>query len=106
MDSPTIGLSEGRQIWDRSFGGYSAEDARFLAETEDGGFIIGGASASDNISGNKGVVGMGTWCVKLDASGVKEAEILLPDNYWTMLPKLRSSLSWIFHFGCDCSLNS
>jgi hypothetical protein len=82
--------ADGRQIWDRPFGGYAFEYARFLAETEDGGLIVGGYSASDNISGNKGVIGAGTWCLKLDGSGAKEAELLLPsnyDNYWTMLPK-------------------
>ena len=94
--APNYGMSDywivrinasGQQLWDRSYGGNLQEVARFLIETEDGGFIVGGASTSDNISGNKGVVGTGTWCVKLDGSGVKEAELLLPDDYWTILPK-------------------
>lgn len=94
--APNYGMSDywivrinasGQQLWDRSYGGNLQEAARFLIETEDGGFMVGGASASDNISGNKGVVGMGTWCLKLDSGGVKEAELLLPGDYWTILPK-------------------
>ena len=95
--------AEGRLIWDRPFGGNGQDFARFFAETEDGGFIVGGYSETDNISGNKGVVGRGTWCLKLDGSGVKEAELVLPDDYWTMLPKSTgfSLIGW----GTNCCLN-
>jgi hypothetical protein len=79
--------STGKKLWDRAYGGSESEIATFLAVAEDGGFIVGGYSQSDSASGNKGVVGTGTWILKLDSRGAKEAEFLIPGNYGTVLPK-------------------
>jgi hypothetical protein len=56
----------GQRLWDRSYGGYSQ---------------------SINISGNKGVDGEGTWLLKLDTRGLKEAEFLLPGDYQNIFAK-------------------
>jgi hypothetical protein len=93
----------GQQLWDRSFGGNLADEALFLTETEDGGFIVGGNSQSSAPSGNKSVEGMGTWCLKLDSAGVKEAEILLPGYYWSLFQESSgySAVGW----GTNCCSN-
>jgi hypothetical protein len=63
----------GRQLWDRSFGGDQTDWVSSLQQTADGGFIVGGTSPSD-ASGNKTSPGFGGndyWVVRLDASGNK-----------------------------------
>ena len=79
--------TNGQPVWYRYYGGIESDEPRFLTETEDDGFIVGGYSRSVNISGNKGVAGVGTWCLKLDSLGLKEAEFILPGEYVSLLPK-------------------
>ncbi len=63
----------GDVVWDRSFGGDSADVLYTLQETTNGGFILGGFTTS-GISGNKTSPGFGNedaWVIRLDASGNK-----------------------------------
>ena len=65
----------GNKIWDKTFGGDGQDDLSAMIPANDGGFILGGDSAS-NISGEKseGNKGLGTldyWILKIDASGNK-----------------------------------
>ncbi|MFK8102485.1 MAG: hypothetical protein AB8G15_08170, partial [Saprospiraceae bacterium] len=60
--------------WEGTFGGNSNDQLIHLQQTSDGGYILGGWSASD-ISGNKSENSRGGfdyWLVKLDASGTYE----------------------------------
>lgn len=64
----------GNKQWDRTFGGSNAERQNVIRQTTDGGYILGGWSAS-NISGDKSENGQGGndfWVVKIDASGNKQ----------------------------------
>lgn len=65
--------ANGQAIWERSFGGAGKDFATCVAETEDGGFVVGGYSASP-AGGNKiaPLRGAGDfWLVRLDANGNK-----------------------------------
>lgn len=65
--------ANGQIVWERSFGGAGKDFATCVAETEDGGFVVGGYSQSP-VSGNKTAPLRGSgdfWLVRLDASGNK-----------------------------------
>lgn len=72
-----IKLNEANEIiWQRSIGGSNVDILRSVQQTTDGGFILGGTSAS-NISGEKSENARGSnsqdyWIVKGDALGVIE----------------------------------
>lgn len=55
--------------WSNSFGGSKADSAHYISLTSDGGYIVAGASGSDNgdVSENKGSGDY--WIVKIDAIG-------------------------------------
>jgi len=55
--------------WQKSYGGTNDEEARSIQQTADGGYIIAGASSSDDgdVSGNHG--NSDCWIVKLDDAG-------------------------------------
>ncbi len=65
--------SSGAKQWDARFGGSSYDELRSLLQTSDGGYILGGYSAS-GISGDKTAGGWGDdfWLVKINSSGVKQ----------------------------------
>jgi hypothetical protein len=61
------------RVWDRRFGGSSSEWLLGLAAEPDGGFLLGGFSAS-GVSGDKTEISLGgqdQWLVRVDASGAK-----------------------------------
>src|SRR5688572_5677006 len=63
----------GNKLWDRSFGGSGYDFLREIKVTADGGFIVGGSSASP-VSGNKSSPLRGQndyWVIRLDANGNK-----------------------------------
>lgn len=65
--------SGGNKIWEASLGGNTNEELRGLTLTSDGGYLLGGYSAS-SVSGNKTTQNFGGadfWLVKLDTSGNK-----------------------------------
>jgi hypothetical protein len=60
--------------WDKTFGGTGYDDLRFLQQTADGGYILGGRSDS-GASGDKTEASRGDfdyWVVKLNAAGTKQ----------------------------------
>jgi hypothetical protein len=64
--------ANGQSLWDRSYGGASADRLQDLQQTRDGGFILGGVSLSGNTTGNKTNVNYGLndmWLVKIDPDG-------------------------------------
>ena len=64
----------GNKQWDRSFGGTNDDWLNSLQQTVDGGYILGGYSAS-GVSGNKTGANFGGedyWLVKLDSTGNKQ----------------------------------
>jgi len=65
--------SMGVKQWDKDFGGANGDQLTAIQQTADGGFILGGMSAS-NISGDKTQASYGNWdywILKLDAQGNK-----------------------------------
>ncbi len=66
--------ANGNKEWDKRFGGSSDDVLRSLAQTADGGYILGGQSQS-NIEGDKTEESRGGadyWVVKIDANGMKQ----------------------------------
>ncbi|MFI5172937.1 MAG: T9SS type A sorting domain-containing protein, partial [Chitinophagales bacterium] len=70
--------STGVILWQKTYGGSTRDYATCFQETTDGGFILGGHSAS-GISGNKtevsypgGDIGYDVWIVKINATGTIE----------------------------------
>ncbi|HTI69873.1 MAG TPA: chitobiase/beta-hexosaminidase C-terminal domain-containing protein, partial [Candidatus Limnocylindria bacterium] len=68
--------SEGKWQWEGVYGGSNDEVLIGLQQTDDGGFLLAGYSASP-ASGNKSTAAMGgtgadLWVVKIGSSGVKE----------------------------------
>ncbi|HRI79448.1 MAG TPA: MopE-related protein [Cyclobacteriaceae bacterium] len=59
----------GSLIWEQSLGGDDDDEAYSIMQTNDGGYIVGGNSRSNNgdVSGNHGYIDY--WVVKLDATG-------------------------------------
>lgn len=72
----TLGLIQ----WQKSYGGSYIDQVSSSQQTEDGGFIIAGSSASNNgdVTGNHGQ--MDYWIVKLDSSGNLEWQKSLGGN--------------------------
>lgn len=68
--------ANGDKLWDQSFGGASSDILASLKKTQDGGFILGGASSSDP-GGNKTSPHFGPvftydfWVIRLDPNGNK-----------------------------------
>src|SRR5690606_7002506 len=68
--------SSGNRQWEKTFGGTGGDLLFDVRQTSDGGFILGGQSASGT-NGNKAVAGFGDfdyWIIKLNSSGVKQWE--------------------------------
>ncbi|KAA9327303.1 T9SS type A sorting domain-containing protein [Adhaeribacter soli] len=62
------------KIWNKAFGGSANDELEFLEYTNDGGYILGGSSASGS-SGNKTQPsrgGMDYWVVKISSQGKKQ----------------------------------
>jgi hypothetical protein len=66
--------ASGEKLWDRSFGGPESDSLYAVEETADGGFILGGVSASPGGVGNKSSPAYGGgdfWVVRTDREGNK-----------------------------------
>src|SRR4030095_122441 len=66
--------SNGEKQWDATFGGTGQDHCESVAQTMDGGYILGGTSYS-GISGDVSQESRGEsdyWIVKINASGVKQ----------------------------------
>ncbi len=70
----------GAKQWDKRFGGTSADNLFDVIQTNDGGYLLGGASSSaasgDKSQGNRGTVGTtyDYWVVKISATGSLQVE--------------------------------
>ena len=62
--------STGTLQWQKCYGSTGSEDARYVIQTTDGGYIFTGESEVNNgdVTGNHG--GFDIWCVKVNSSGV------------------------------------
>ncbi|QHV97801.1 PKD domain-containing protein [Spirosoma endbachense] len=63
----------GTKVWDKTFGGSNTDYLYSMVATSDGGFLLGGASGSDQ-GGNKSDPNRGnfdSWVVKVDGNGTK-----------------------------------
>jgi hypothetical protein len=72
----------GTKQWDRVYGGDNVDRLKALQATPDGGFLLGGYSAS-GISGTKTLPSKGDideWVVKVDALGTKQWEQVFGGN--------------------------
>jgi hypothetical protein len=60
---------DGEIVWDKNLGGSSNETARYIQQSEDGGFVVAGFSRSNDgdVGGNNG--GFDYWIVKLNSDG-------------------------------------
>ncbi len=58
--------ANGNQLWDRVFGGTSDEEAYSMVASDDGGFLIAGATSSFG-AGSRDI-----WLIKTDASGSQQ----------------------------------
>ncbi|QMU29532.1 T9SS type A sorting domain-containing protein [Adhaeribacter radiodurans] len=66
--------SNGKKLWDKTFGGNDRDELSALITTPDGGYLLGGSSRSDG-NGNKTEASRGYedyWIVKTDATGKKQ----------------------------------
>lgn len=68
--------SNGNKLWEQSFGGRESDSIRSLQQTKDGGFILGGISASGTSGTKTSPYFGGTadyWVVRLDSGGSRLA---------------------------------
>lgn len=85
--------ANGNKIWDKTFGGSSYDDLKALEQTADGGYILGGNSAS-GISEDKSQAAKGPndyWLLKLDANGNKTWDTIIDRNGYEMLAALHQT---------------
>jgi len=77
----------GNILWQNSFGGTGSDEARSVAQSSDGGFVVTGISTSNDGDvtgqhGNGGIVGTTDyWVVKLDSVGSMQWQKSLGGNF-------------------------
>lgn len=94
--------SAGNRIWDRSFGGVSADQIGLAQKTSDGGMILCGTSFSD-AGGNKSSPAYGggdVWLLRLNAAGEKLWEQSLGGTSYEAPLKLYEMPDGGFLIGC------
>lgn len=64
----------GNLIWEKNFGGSGFDRAYDICETIDGGFIVSGASSSNDFDVTNPLGGQDIWVVKLTSGGVLDWE--------------------------------
>ncbi|MFO0399062.1 MAG: T9SS C-terminal target domain-containing protein, partial [Sphingobacteriia bacterium] len=83
----------GNKQWDRTLGGSRSDELNALQQTDDGGYILGGSSASDagfeKSQNSRGADDY--WVVKLDASGNKQWDRTLGDRESDFLTSLQQT---------------
>jgi hypothetical protein len=83
----------GGEEWQKTIGGFGEEKLKVIKQTKDGGYIIGGASSSDQ-SGDKKQDCFGNldyWIVKLDAKGTIEWQKTYGGSYFDILRSLEQT---------------
>lgn len=79
--------------WQKTMGGSAVDVLNDVQITSDGGFIVGGYSAS-NISGNKTASSLGSddyWVVKFDANGVEQWQKTVGTNGIDILNEIKQT---------------
>ena len=85
--------ASGGEEWQKTIGGFGEEKLKVIKQTKDGGYIIGGASSSDQ-SGDKKQDCFGNldyWIVKLDAKGTIEWQKTYGGSYFDILRSLEQT---------------
>ncbi len=75
--------ASGNKVWDKTLGSNGIDRLVALVTTPDGGYLLGGSSDSDDISGDKSEANKGGsdyWVIKIDASGNKVWDKTLGGN--------------------------
>ena len=83
----------GGEEWQKTIGGFGEEKLKVIKQTKDGGYIIGGASSSDQ-SGDKKQDCFGNldyWIVKLDTKGTIEWQKTYGGSYFDILRSLEQT---------------
>ena len=83
----------GGEEWQKTIGGFGEEKLKVIKQTKDGGYIIGGASSSDQ-SGDKKQNCFGNldyWIVKLDTKGTIEWQKTYGGSYFDILRSLEQT---------------
>ncbi len=86
-DAWLVKLKQGGSIrWSKCLGGSDFDEARYIIQTEDGGYIVAGSAGSDDgdVSGNNGERDL--WVVKLSADPMGEDQVVINDNPITVYP--------------------
>lgn len=95
--------AKGKELWQRTIGGTSQEKLLSIAQTKDGGFILGGSSSSNKtVADSKGKIdefgksenakgNLDYWIVKLDSEGKKEWDKTLGGRYYDELKSIEQT---------------
>ena len=95
--------ARGQEMWQRTIGGSGQEKLLSIAQTKDGGYILGGSSSSDKSEADeKGVVdkygkkensrgGLDYWVVKLDSKGEIEWDKTIGGKYYDELKSIEQT---------------
>ncbi len=79
--------AKGAEEWQKTFGGTGQDDLLSISPTRDGGYIIGGTSASEN-NGDKKSKSRGNmdyWVIKLDSKGTEQWQKSFGGKYADLL---------------------
>ncbi|HVT86965.1 MAG TPA: gliding motility-associated C-terminal domain-containing protein [Chitinophagaceae bacterium] len=75
--------------WQKCFGGNAGEEAQSVAQTNDGGYIIGAISFSTDIAGAHG--GEDGWVLKIDGSGNLQWTKCLGGSGWDQITSVKQT---------------
>ena len=103
--------AKGKELWQRTIGGTSQEKLLSIAQTKDGGYILGGSSSSNKtVANSKGKLdefgksenakgNLDYWIVKLDSQGKKEWDKTLGGKYYDELKSIEQTQDESFILG-------
>ncbi|MGK4567338.1 hypothetical protein [Flavobacterium sp. 3HN19-14] len=82
--------AKGTEEWQKTFGGSGQDDLVSISPTRDGGYIVGGSSASENTGDkkNKSRGNLDYWIIKLDSQGKEEWQKSFGGKYADILKTL------------------
>lgn len=95
--------ARGQELWQKTIGGYGMEKLLSIAQTKDGGYILGGTSSSDKVKADKkGVLdlygksedsrgNMDYWIVKLKSDGAIEWQKTIGGIYVDELKSIKQT---------------
>lgn len=61
--------ASGEMIWEKSYGGSGGEEGQSIAETADGGFVVGGYTNSTDGDVSAPIGSLDFWIIKIDGAG-------------------------------------